>query len=132
LEENITIEIHASTGNPLKADVKEQLLDHISQELSRHSGKNVEFKDFYYVDQRSAEAFQGLIVIIQAIVPFISVAAAALSLRNSIRQTKGKPRIMVKRKDGSFVELIDRMTEKEVNDALNIGRNEEEGSKTEI
>jgi hypothetical protein len=131
LEENITIEIRVRTISPLKADRKKEFVDHVSQELSRYGVKNVELKDFQYVELRAAEAFQGIIVIFQAIVPLLSIASSTLSLAKTVRQNKGKPTIMVKRKDGSFVELTDGMTEKQVNDALNIGRNEEEGSKTE-
>jgi len=131
LEENITIRIKVPTSIPLKAERKKQFVDHVSQELSRYGVKNVELRDYQYVELRAAEAFQGIIAIFQAIAPLLSIASSTLSLTKSIKQDKGKPSIMVKRKDGSFVELTDRMTEKEVNDALNIGRNEEEGSKTE-
>ena len=121
------------TSAPLKADRKKQFVDHVSQELGRYGVKNVELRDFQYVELRAEEAFQGIIVIFQAIAPLLSIASSILSLAKSIRQNKGKPSIMVKRKDGSFVELTDRITEEEVNDALNIGRNEkeEEGGKKE-
>ena len=121
-----------STGSPLKAERKKQFVDHVSQELSRYGVKNVELRDFQYVELRAEEAFRGIIAIFQAIAPMLSIASSVLSLAKSIKQNKGKPSIMVKRKDGSFVELTDRMTEEEVNDALNIGRNEkEEGGKKE-
>lgn len=130
MEENITIRIKIPTSSPLKAERKKQFVDHVSQELSRYGVKNVELKDYEYVELKAAEAFQGIITIFQAIAPLLSIASSTLSLTKSIKQNKGKPTIMVKRKDGSFVELTDRMTEEEVNNALNIGRNEK-GSKTE-
>lgn len=114
------------TSTPLKADRKKQFVDHVSQELGRYGVKNVELRDFQYVDLRAEEAFQGIIVIFQAIAPVLSIASSILNLTKSIRQIKGKPSIMVKRKDGSFVELTDRMTEEEANHALNIDRNEKE------
>lgn len=84
----------------------------------------------HYVGRRSADALQEIVIIIQAIAPALSIATSALNLAKSIRRTNKKNTIMVTQEEGS-VKLADGMTEKEVNDELNIGRNEEEGSKTE-
>jgi hypothetical protein len=131
LEEDFTIIMEVPVSSLFKAKAKQrQFLKQISEVLSRQGVRNIIHSDFGYVDRRSGDAIHEVVITLQVIAPIVSIPASSLSLARWIWQMNEKARIMLERKDGSFVELTDRMIEKEVNDALKTDRNRDEGGKT--
>jgi hypothetical protein len=127
MAEQFEITIRAQVDAPIKASVKEQLVGDMLDSLKRHGAEESRLDKFYYTDMRSEGGGEIVIAMIKAIAPLVSLAASSLSLYKTVSQWNKKSKLMIKRNDGSFVEVTEGMTEQDVLDALNIGRDRQAG-----
>lgn len=127
MSEQFEITIRAPVDAPLKANVKEQLVGDMLDALKRQGAEESRVADFYYTDMRSEGGGEILIAVIKAVAPLLSLAASSLSLYKTTSQWNKKSKLMIKRNDGSFVEITDGMTEQDVLDAFNIGKDRQNG-----
>lgn len=95
--------------------------------LKSHGAEESRLSEFYYTDMRSESGGEIAIAIIKVVAPILSLAASSLGLYKTVSQWNKKSKLMIKRSDGSFVEITDGMTEQDVLDALNIGRDSKNG-----
>ncbi len=113
---DLTLEIQVNS--PYKLETKNELLKMFSDEFINHGGKSVEIKDTYYMDRKSAESFQTFVIILGALGSITSIAAFSIFIIQQLRKNNNKGFIFLKKKNGDYVKIDDKMTEEEVIESL--------------
>jgi len=113
---DLTLEIQVNS--PYKLETKNELLKMFSDEFINHGGKSVEIKDTYYMDRKSAESFQTFVIILGALGSITSITAFSIFIIQQLRKNNNKGFIFLKKKNGDYVKIDDKMTEEEVIESL--------------
>ncbi|MHB8546556.1 MAG: hypothetical protein ACYDAJ_07315 [Nitrosotalea sp.] len=111
---------------PLKKQQKQETSNQLIEQLLSSGCKSVQLNDMHYIDKKSVESLNAIVIILDITASVSTIVASSLSIYSELKNHKNKGVVFLKRKNGDYVKINENMTAEDAIKELNKNGGKEE------